>query len=66
MRLGGLFFDVPGEHEAAEIASWVEVFGAKRRGVVIPATRIPPSTAVMGRRSPSRSRGWARGGRVYT
>ncbi len=32
MRLGGLFFDVPAEHEAAEIAFWVEVFGAKRRG----------------------------------
>lgn len=27
MRLGGLFFDVPAEHEAAEVAFWSDVFG---------------------------------------
>lgn len=30
MRLGGLFFDVPAEHEQAEVAFWVGVFGAER------------------------------------
>lgn len=30
MRLGGLFIDVPAEHEQAEISFWSEVFDAER------------------------------------
>jgi predicted enzyme related to lactoylglutathione lyase len=30
MKLGGLFFDVPAEHEASEVAFWSEAFGVTR------------------------------------